>query len=71
MNGTAFIDLPRTVRSDLTRHTKTVGTNEQFTLEIPGKPEYNEISVQFLIVLNGGDQEQSEPAFMIIQGINA
>ena len=68
VNGTAFNQLESDIRGDMGTEQVTVGDNEELTLTIPGRAEYNGTRVQCVAGDEGGEDE-SENATLSIQGI--
>ena len=68
MNGTAYNNLPPTIRDDLDTDRDTVGENEVYTLTIPGRAEYNETVVQCVAGDDEGGSIESTNVTLKVQG---
>ena len=68
VNGTPFGSLQSDIRDNIKITQVTVGGDEEFTLKISGKAEYNGTRVQCVVVEEGG-QKESENSTLSIQGI--
>ena len=67
VNGTAFNHLPSDIRDNIKTTQMTV-SNEEYTLTIPGRVEYNGTRVQCVVGIESGEEE-SENSTLNIQGI--
>ena len=68
LNGTYIGDLPSAIRADLETGPIHSDVFYFLALSILGRFEYNETRVQCAFVNGGGSLEESETAFLSIQG---
>ena len=69
VNGLSFLHLSSEIRNDIVLTETTVGENEQFTLTILSRAEYNGTRFQ-CVAGDRGIEKESKNASLNIQGIS-